>query len=147
MVITESACGEIAALVAQSCDGKETGGALFGIDHTNGTLEVRHATAPGPKAERSPHHFRRDLLYTQERALEIFDRDGSQWIGEWHTHLNWRLSPSTRDLATYHQHLRDPELGFDRFLAVIVGYRMRSTRTTAWVITRGTRKTRRIKLS
>ncbi|MCB8046019.1 Mov34/MPN/PAD-1 family protein [Microbacterium oxydans] len=39
--------------------------------------------------------------------------DGSQWVGEWHTHPTGPMTPSDRDLASYYAHLSDAELGFD----------------------------------
>lgn len=115
-------CGHaIAQYARRSDDGLETGGALFGVDRADGVLELRHATDAGPNAVRRRDYFLRDLAYTEREADRLFALDGSEWVGEWHTHLGAALIPSVLDMTTYQRHLVDSELGFSRFAAVIVG--------------------------
>lgn len=103
-----------------SLDGNETGGALFGRGSSD-LVVVNHAVGPGPKALREPHRFARDLDYTFTAALDLYRTDGSEWVGEWHTHPSGVLTPSSIDLATYRAHLSDDELAFEFFVSVIVG--------------------------
>lgn len=106
---------------AASADGRETGGVLLGYEESNlGATLVMEAGDPGPKAERRRDFFQRDLAHAQRLADEALARSGARWIGEWHTHPGGALAPSRTDLRTYRSFLRDPELGFSSFLAVIV---------------------------
>lgn len=110
----------IAREATRSRDGLETGGILLGTDDFN-EIVIRHAGGPGPGAHRESHRFLRDLAHAQQIAEAAWKEDQSQWIGEWHTHPSGELAPSDFDLDSYSRHLRDPELGFDRFVAMIVG--------------------------
>ncbi len=121
-----------------SSDGRETGGILLGFD-ADLAMEalVMEAGDPGPRAERRPDFFRRDLEHAQQLADQAFARTTSRWIGEWHTHPHGHLAPSRKDLRTYRGFLRDTELGFDSFVAVIVGpgaHGWTKPRAAAWLI-------------
>ncbi len=104
-----------------SADGRETGGILLGkeVDFPAGVC-IRHAGGPGPNAVRGKTVFVRDLAHAQRVANELFDRDGSTWVGEWHTHPNGAPVPSSRDLRTYEAILENAELGFSFFSSLIV---------------------------
>jgi integrative and conjugative element protein (TIGR02256 family) len=136
--LSSRALGAIATHAATSSDGSETGGILLGYDESElGAMLVMDAGDPGPNAERRPDFFKRDLAHAQRLADEAFALWGSRWIGEWHTHPRGALAPSRTDLRTYRGFLRDPELFFDIFLALIVGPGERGwdqPRATAWLI-------------
>ncbi|MDJ0356626.1 Mov34/MPN/PAD-1 family protein [Paenarthrobacter sp. PH39-S1] len=118
----------------RSRDGLETGGILLGTDGHNGIV-IRHAGEPGPKARRGSHRFLRDLAHARQLAEVAWKEDRSQWIGEWHTHPSGDLAPSSYDLDSYSRHLRDPELGFDRFIAIIVGVSPTGAATpVVWIV-------------
>jgi integrative and conjugative element protein (TIGR02256 family) len=119
VTLAAAAYETIAAEARRSADGKETGGILLGHDH-DGELLVSAAGDPGPDAERAARRFRRDLKHAQALADAAYRRDGSVWIGEWHTHPDGQVEPSAVDLGTYLSHLADASLGFDRFLSLIV---------------------------
>lgn len=110
----------IASEALRSHDGLETGGILLGTDD-NQAIVIHHAGGPGPKALRESHRFLRDLAHAQQLAEWAWMEDRSQWIGEWHTHPSGDLTPSCYDLDAYTRHLHDPELGFSRFISIIVG--------------------------
>lgn len=120
ITIADSAVTSVEREAARSADGLETGGILLGID-TGARLDVRHAGDPGPKAQRGKRSFLRDLSHAQDLAQLAWETDQSQWIGEWHTHPAGPLAPSERDLRSYLQHVHDPDLHLDRFLALIIG--------------------------
>ncbi|MEV4364463.1 Mov34/MPN/PAD-1 family protein [Nonomuraea sp. NPDC049625] len=105
---------------SESRDGRETGGILLGHVRADGTVEVRCAGGPGPVAVRQPRFFLRDLDHAWCIAEEAFARDGSTWIGEWHTHPTTAPMPSDRDLYTYVRLLADPDLHFEVVLSIIV---------------------------
>lgn len=110
--------------IQQTChaarDGYETGGILLGHQHDDGRLLVTTAGDPGPHAVRHPDSFRRDQAHAQALADAAWSHDRSVWLGDWHTHPHGLAQPSPVDLATYLALLRDRELDFSAFLAVIV---------------------------
>ncbi|TXK11139.1 hypothetical protein FVP99_17815 [Microbacterium wangchenii] len=116
LTISRQALRVIVDTIRDSDDSLETGGALFGPDTAD---VIEHATTPGPGAVHRPGFFSRDLAYTESEAARLYRLDGSQWIGEWHTHPSMRLHPSELDVSTYARHLLDPELRFQLFLALI----------------------------
>lgn len=121
VAITEGALAAMAAEAARSLDGLETGGILLGTETSDG-LVIRHAGDAGPRARRGKGAFHRDLDHARRLANKAWQEDGSQWIGEWHTHPDGGHTPSEVDFQSYLRHLNDPELQFDHFLAVIVGF-------------------------
>ncbi|WP_350349066.1 Mov34/MPN/PAD-1 family protein [Agromyces sp. G08B096] len=118
--ITDAALTAITREAPRSLDGLETGGILLGTDTADGVL-IRHAGDAGPSAARGERTFLRDLDHARQFAESAWVEDGSQWIGEWHTHPTGELAPSDVDLNSYMRHLHDPDLGFDQFVAIIAG--------------------------
>lgn len=98
----------------------ETGGILLGHEHATGCCIIV-AGGPGPNAIRTPLSFSRDLTYAQALADAAWDEHRAVWLGEWHTHPAVPPVPSDTDMASYDTHLADPELGFARFISVIIG--------------------------
>lgn len=102
-------------------DGRETGGILLGRDpDARRVLEVTEAGGPGPRADRRPDFFLRDLEHARELGRTAWERDRTQWVGEWHTHPAGGSEPSERDISTYWNILDHPDLEFEAFVAVIV---------------------------
>jgi integrative and conjugative element protein (TIGR02256 family) len=136
--IASGAVATIAAKAATSSDGRETGGILLGFEASGlGEVLVLEAGGPGPDAERRRDFFCRDLGHAQRLANDAFLRTTARWIGEWHTHPHGALVPSRKDLRTYRGFLRDPELAFENFVAVIVGSGdsgWKRPRATAWLV-------------
>jgi integrative and conjugative element protein (TIGR02256 family) len=136
--LSARALAAIATHAAASADGRETGGILLGFDESElGETLVMEAGDPGSDAERRPDFFKRDLAHAQRLADEALANTSSRWIGEWHTHPGGALAPSRTDLRTYRSFLRDPELGFGFFLALIVGpgeQGWAKPRACAWLI-------------
>ncbi len=112
--LRSAAARVIAEEAKASADGTETGGILLGQDHGE-TLVVTVAGDPGPNAQRACSRFKRDLAHAQVLADQAYERDGSVWIGEWHTHPRGPVEPSELDCRTYASHLADASLGFDQF--------------------------------
>lgn len=134
--IAPAALRAIAREADRSHDGLETGGILLGPDIAD-TIVISRAGDPGPRAHRTEHSFLRDLAHAQSLAYTAWNEDGHQWIGEWHTHPTGDLTPSALDLHSYLQHLHDPELHLDWFVAIIVGLTPDAGITTAaWLIER-----------
>jgi proteasome lid subunit RPN8/RPN11 len=131
--VAASALQFIASTIRTSDPHLETGGALFGPSDGS---RVLHAVGPGPLAEHAPRYFRRDLAFTEREAKRLYRTDGSQWIGEWHTHVDVPPAPSDLDLDTYARHLVDRDLGFDRFVALIIATSGPQPTLAAWSLER-----------
>jgi hypothetical protein len=118
-------------------DGLETGGILLGCDDVS-TLEthVNLLGGPGPNAQRRPDFFCRDLAHAVGLGDEAYSRDGSLWVGEWHTHPGSLVRPSRRDLSTYRVFLEDLALGFEHCASIIVtsADSWETVECTGWVI-------------
>jgi proteasome lid subunit RPN8/RPN11 len=97
---------------------------------------VMHAAGPGLLAQHGPGFFQRDLAHTQREGERLHQIDGSQWVGEWHTHIGVPPIPSEVDLNTYVGHVLDEELGFERFVALIVGTSGPKLLLSAWLLER-----------
>jgi integrative and conjugative element protein (TIGR02256 family) len=126
------------SVLAMAVDGGyelETGGILLGHDDEGaGATRVTTAGDPGPAAVRQPRYFSRDRYHAQQLADAAWEQDGSQWVGEWHTHPLGRPVPSLVDHGSYLRHVLDPELGFLRFVSLIVVLGpQRPTLVAAWV--------------
>lgn len=100
--LPDELAAQIRQLAGESVDGRETGGILLGHGpDTGGIIWVRHVGDPGLAAERRAEFFLRDLRHSRELAARAWLADGSEWVGEWHTHPAGGPQPSARDLQTY----------------------------------------------
>lgn len=122
VVVAEDAYRVLMIEARASRDGDETGGICLGkpAQASEAIFEVTVAGTPGPGAKRSPSEFHRDLDHAQRLETNAFRRDGSVWIGEWHTHPRGPGRPSATDRETYGSLLSDADLRFDVFLSLIV---------------------------
>jgi integrative and conjugative element protein (TIGR02256 family) len=103
----------------RSTDGKETGGILLGFEAWNDRrCWVTQVGDPGPQAERSATRFCRDLEHAERLAEAAYAIDGSQWIGDWHTHPGGPPRLSSTDLRSYREALADSDL--EAFLAILL---------------------------
>jgi integrative and conjugative element protein (TIGR02256 family) len=103
----------------RSADGKETGGILLGFEHwRDQRCWVTQVGDPGPKAERSATRFCRDLDHAERLAEAAYAVDGSQWIGDWHTHPGGPPRLSAIDLKSYRKVLAESDLS--AFLAILL---------------------------
>jgi proteasome lid subunit RPN8/RPN11 len=66
---------------------------------------------------RSATRFVRDLAHSELLAEAAYHLDGSQWIGDWHTHLGGPARLSHIDLGSYRSVLNNSDLNL--FLAII----------------------------
>ncbi len=119
--IRREAAARISELAGTSADGAETGGILLGRGpDANGLIVVEQAGDPGPKSDRRPDFFLRDLAHAQQLAAEAWEREKAIWVGEWHTHPKGPIQPSPRDLNTYVALMTDAALEFKVFVSIIV---------------------------
>jgi integrative and conjugative element protein (TIGR02256 family) len=107
--IAPEARSAIMRLSPESADGSETGGILLGRGpDADGVVRVEIAGEPGPRAERRPDFFLRDLEHARGLAARAWQETGAVWIGEWHTHPMGGARPSATDLGTYARLWRPP---------------------------------------
>jgi integrative and conjugative element protein (TIGR02256 family) len=136
--ITKEALTAIRSESRASSDGRETGGILLGHDSGEpGPVIITIAGDPGPRAHRSRSNFKRDLEHASGLADAAYAKDGSVWLGEWHTHPRGPASPSDRDVRTYRRFLLDVELDFPRVASLIVNPRDDTWRTVevrGWIV-------------
>lgn len=103
----------------RSTDGKETGGILLGFEAwEDRRCWVTQIGDPGPQAERSATRFCRDLKHAERLAESAYAIDGSQWIGDWHTHPGGPPRLSATDLKSYREVLAESDL--EAFLAILL---------------------------
>lgn len=118
--LSPSALASITHEVAVGGRDLETGGILLG--HETATAAVIDiAGGPGAHAVRGPRNFSRDLQHATDLADQAWHESRAIWLGDWHTHPQSAPVPSDVDLASYARHLSDPDLGFTRFVSLIVG--------------------------
>jgi integrative and conjugative element protein (TIGR02256 family) len=110
----------ICRLAPKSEDGCETGGILLGRGPTEDGVSVEMAGDAGPRADRRPDYFLRDLSHARSLAADAWRRSQAVWVGEWHTHPRGEREPSTSDLATYVRLLGASDLEFEVFVSIIV---------------------------
>lgn len=79
----------------------ETGGPLAGSVTEDGALLVTHAAAPGKRGRRERFSVLIDGESAQEFCDALYRESGGKldYVGDWHTHLGWSLTPSKRDVA------------------------------------------------
>jgi integrative and conjugative element protein (TIGR02256 family) len=137
--LPDKLAARIRQLAGESADGRETGGILLGHGpDADGVIRVRHVGDAGSTAERRPDFFLRDLRHSRELAARAWLADGSEWVGEWHTHPAGGAEPSTRDLHTYAAILAGVP-SFQVLLSIIVTPDQGSwtkARLTKWLIGR-----------
>lgn len=97
----------------------ETGGILLGHNHPD-RCTILVAGDPGPNAVRHRRAFSRDRAHAEALADAAWAEHQATWVGEWHTHPEGLATPSEIDLASYLDHLNDPDLGFGYFISLII---------------------------
>jgi integrative and conjugative element protein (TIGR02256 family) len=96
---------------------------------------VTHASGPGRYAKHGLWSFERDPHDGQAFIERVFEESGRRftYIGEWHTHLWGRLTPSHRDLRTMRGIPEEPHSYQERPLLIIHS----TLRSRVWPACRG----------
>jgi integrative and conjugative element protein (TIGR02256 family) len=97
----------------------ETGGILVGRNDGK-DIEVTGASDAGPNATQTATHFLRDTPHCEDFLATAFQTDGSDYIGEWHTHVVSLHKLSLGDLGTLAGILFDSDYDFMSFATVLV---------------------------
>lgn len=78
----------------------ETGGCVVG-HFSDGEIFISDASGPGPRARLSPFSVTIDGQAATKFCAQAKMESGglSYYVGDWHSHLSWRLNPSAMDLC------------------------------------------------
>ena len=99
----------------------ETGGNLFGLWTTTGSVVIHVVLGPGQHCRRTNTSFHQDLEYMGRVGRFVNDNYMLCHIGEWHSHHNLSLSkPSAGDESTIRRNF--PQ-GMSKFLVIIANIR------------------------
>lgn len=98
---------------------REAGGQLF-ARFDGKVVRVERATGPRPSDRRSPTSFVPDRKAERREIRKNF-RAGLHYVGDWHTHLEPRPSPSQTDIDSFRDMYRKSSHRLASFLMVIVG--------------------------
>ena len=96
----------------------ETGGILVGFKDSQRTA-ITHATGPGPKADRSQHHFTKDTPYLQAVLNLLFQYYQVNYLGVWHKHPLGMPFPSGGDILSAMEEVDDPKMELDKLITPI----------------------------
>ncbi|WPG36216.1 Mov34/MPN/PAD-1 family protein [Variovorax sp. EBFNA2] len=97
----------------------EAGGQLFGTISSD-AVSVEIATGPYPGDERSRCRYRSNSKAAQQ-AIEQQAKNGSLYLGEWHTHAEDRPSASSLDSDAMQRLIANSRLNSSALLMLIVG--------------------------
>ncbi|MCQ1529513.1 hypothetical protein [Lutispora saccharofermentans] len=97
----------------------ETGGILIGSDIKPLTVNVTHASLPGPKAYHSSTKFLRDTGYCSKVLREHYEKYGVDYVGEWHSHIVPLRGVSGGDIATLSSIMYDSDYRFNAFACIV----------------------------
>lgn len=112
---------------------RECAGALIGeIEAGGSVIKVLKATSSGPRAAHYLGAVSPDVTFLN-REIERAERDGLQFIGEWHNHPDNFASPSPSDVQTILTIMSDNEL--KQYLALIVTDHNREVHINAHLFT------------
>jgi proteasome lid subunit RPN8/RPN11 len=115
---------------------REIGGQLFGEQLALSDFRITDLTI-----QRRPGSFARfvvDLLQAARDAMHFFDRTEHRYarfnyIGEWHSHPSFAVSPSATDIETMRQLVRDPDFRGSFAVLVIVRRDGEAMTARAWL--------------
>jgi integrative and conjugative element protein (TIGR02256 family) len=116
--VSFSALERIKSLVGLS-SGAETGGILVGRN-IGRDIEVTDASDPGPNAKQTATHFLRDTAYCREFLARCYKENGTDYVGEWHSHVVGLRTLSAGDINTLIGILIDPDYDFVSFVILLV---------------------------
>jgi hypothetical protein len=115
---------------------REIGGQLFGEQLAPSEFKVTEMTIQAKVG--SFARFVVDLLQAARDALRFFDRTAHRYaqfnyIGEWHSHPSFAVSPSHTDAETMRQLVRDPDFRGTFAVLMIVRLDGKTLSSGAWL--------------
>lgn len=115
----------------------ETGGILMGRDIRPLTVNVTHASLPGPKAHHSSTKFLRDTEYCSKVLQEHYEKYGIDYVGEWHSHIVPLRGVSGGDIATLASIIYDPDYDFNAFACIVALLENNKVELVGYITTKG----------
>ena len=123
----------VAAL--KSAEHREIGGQLFGEQHAPSDFVVTNIVIQ--EGMGSVARFFVDLILAAREAARFFDVTGHHYtrynyIGEWHSHPSFALTPSNTDIATMQALVTDPDFRGSFAVLMIVRLTGNTLGAAAW---------------
>lgn len=115
----------------------ETGGILIGYDKKPLTVEILYASLPGPKAYHSRTKFLRDTQYCSKVLRDYYDRFGTDYVGEWHSHVVPLRGLSSGDIGTLATIIFDPDYNFNAFSSIVAFLDKGEVELAGFIVTKG----------
>ena len=110
----------------------ETGGILIGHDQPN-NVHITYASMPGPNAVQTPTKFLRDNDYCKEVLFEQYNKFGTNYVGEWHSHVVNLHGMSFGDCMTLASIMHDPDYNFESFAIIVATIFKGELRLTGYI--------------
>ncbi|AOO82278.1 Mov34/MPN/PAD-1 family protein [Bosea vaviloviae] len=98
---------------------REAGGQLFGISKP-GHWVILDATGPRTEDRRSRFAFWPSRA-AEQREIEAYHERGLEYLGDWHTHPENEPTPSSKDIDTIRDIVRESQHHLPGFLLCIIG--------------------------
>jgi len=114
----------------------ECGGILFGRHVAENTFKIEEITAD-PRKGGAFAVFVRDLKWNLRRLSIFFNKHNNNftkfnYLGEWHSHPQFQLIPSSRDHQTMIDIITDPSVGANFVILMIVKIENSDLKAKCW---------------
>jgi integrative and conjugative element protein (TIGR02256 family) len=119
LVLTPTVLNHVAMYQQIESFSAEAGGQLF-ARFSDAEIRVERATGPRISDRRSRYGYVPDRRREQEE-IDALHRRGLHFIGDWHTHPEPRPCPSTSDIRSIQQAVRESTHHLNGFILLIAG--------------------------
>jgi integrative and conjugative element protein (TIGR02256 family) len=119
LVLTPTVLNHVAMYQQIESFSAEAGGQLF-ARFSDDEIRVERATGPRISDRRSRYEYVPDRRREQEE-IDSLHRRGLHFIGDWHTHPEPRPRPSTSDIRSIQQAVRESTHHLNGFILLIAG--------------------------
>jgi len=97
----------------------EIGGILIGIKRNANIFEIIDFSISNENRILSMFGFYRCISKSKKLLKKHFKKKTGYYIGEWHSHPNFSLNPSSKDIFTMYKILEDPNYGINFAILLI----------------------------
>ncbi len=119
LVLTEHVIKYIMRHRQAAPNSREAGGQLFARFDAN-TIRIEKATGPRPADFRSRMAFIPHRLAERREIKRLF-KEGLHFVGDWHTHPEFRPTPSRTDIDSFSNMFRQSRHRLAGFVMIIAG--------------------------
>lgn len=98
---------------------KEAGGQLFAT-FDGATTHIEHATGPR-RSDRGGRGFFLPNRRAERREIRHRFKSGLHYVGDWHTHAEYRPTPSSTDVDSFREMFCKSKHSLASFVIIIVG--------------------------